>query len=108
METGRVVRNEDIVEIRMEIPGGHRHLRTTLVFKDGSSIVLQEATVANLVRAFVTVKTHPVKTRLVLAGRHLERRKAEFAEWQLIEIDEIPGAGEEIAAGEVDRGNVTC
>jgi hypothetical protein len=46
---------------------------------------LQEATVAAIVRAYVTVKTHPVKTRVVLNGARESRRKRGYAEWQLQE-----------------------
>ncbi len=80
-----ILRNEDIREIILEVPGGHRHLRTTIYLKDGEEIVLQEATVANLVRAFVSIKTHPLKKKIILKGRKVDERKEGFAEWQLIE-----------------------
>jgi hypothetical protein len=40
---------------------------------------------ANLVRAYVSVKTHPSTTKICLKGRRLSERKKGFAEWQLIE-----------------------
>ncbi len=80
-----VIRNEDIDELIMEIPEGHKHLRTILRLKDGREIILQEATVANLVRAYTTVKTHPTIERVVQRSVRLNKRKAGFAEWQLIE-----------------------
>ncbi len=80
-----ILRNEDIGEIILEVPEGHRHLRTTIYLKDGEEIVLQEATVANLVRAFVGIKTHPLKKKIVLKGRKVDERKEGFAEWQLME-----------------------
>jgi hypothetical protein len=48
-----VLRNEDVTEILAEIPEGHRHLRTEVTLADGSSITLQEATVAAIARAGV-------------------------------------------------------
>ena len=54
-----IIRNEDIVRVTAEIPEGHRHLRTTVVLADGTELVFQEAAVANIVRAYVGVKTHP-------------------------------------------------
>ncbi len=81
------IRNEDVKELFIEVPEGHQHLRTTLVLQNGTRIVLQEATVANLVRAFVTIKTHPVITRLHLKGQRIEQRKEGFAQWQLLETD---------------------
>lgn len=85
----RVLTNTDIVEISMAAPEGHRHLRTTLTLASGESIVLQEATVANLVRAYVTLKTHPQKQAVRLRGRELDDadKKPGFAAWQLLEED---------------------
>jgi hypothetical protein len=83
-----IVGNEDIREIVIEVPEGHRHLRTTIRLRDGTEFVFQEATVANLVRAFVTVKTHPVLQHLRLEGRPLETVKNGYARWQLLEADE--------------------
>ena len=80
-----VIANEDIKELIAEVPEGHRHLRTTLVLQDGREIILQEATVANLVRAYITVKTHPVCCRLRQRGQRLSSRKEGYAEWQLLE-----------------------
>jgi hypothetical protein len=80
-----VIANEEIKELIAEIPEGHRHLRTTLVLQDGREITLQEATVANLVRAYITVKTHPACDGLRLRGQRLSSRKEGYAEWQLLE-----------------------
>jgi len=80
-----VIANEEIKELIAEVPEGHRHLRTTLVLQDGREITLQEATVANLVRAYITVKTHPARSSLRLHGERLSLRKEGFAEWQLLE-----------------------
>ncbi len=79
------IRNEDIVRVTAEIPEGHRHLRTTVVLADGTELVFQEAAVANIVRAYVGVKTHPVRKRVVLKGERLAERKEGYAEWQLLE-----------------------
>jgi len=83
----RVVSNVEVVAIEVEVPAGHRHLRTVLRLQDGEELVLQEATVANLVRAYVTVKTHPQRSGIRLAGRFLDEaeRKTGFADWQLLE-----------------------
>ena len=85
MEINVIVRNEDIKEIITEIPEGHKHVRTTMVFQDGKSITYQEATIANLVRSYISVKTHPVKRYTCLKGNRLEQVKDGFADWQLIE-----------------------
>jgi hypothetical protein len=80
-----IVTNAEIKGVVVEIPEGHKHLRTTLVLLDGREFTFQEATMANLVRAYITVKTHPVHTTVRLTGRHLSARKKDFAEWQLLE-----------------------
>lgn len=84
-----IIHNEDIKELIIEVPEGHKHLRTRLMLQDGSELVFQEATVANLVRAYITLKTHPVINRIVLKGKRLEERKEGYAEWQLIEENKI-------------------
>jgi hypothetical protein len=80
-----IIHNEDIKELIAEIPEGHKHLRTTIVFQDGTEFVFQEAMMANLVRAYITVKTHPVKNKVTLKGRSLGERKNGYAEWQIVE-----------------------
>ncbi len=82
---GVVLRTEDITGIVAEIPAGHHHLRTTLRLADGTSITFQEATVAAIVRAYVAVKTDPLRSRLELLGRRVAGRKEGYAEWQLLE-----------------------
>jgi hypothetical protein len=80
-----IIANEDVKELIAEIPEGHKHLRTTIILHNGTSFTFQEATIANLVRAYVTVKTHP-QTRMVrMSGRKLTDLKEEYAEWQLVE-----------------------
>ena len=83
-----IVRNEDVKELMVEVPEGHTHLRVSLVLHDGSEMVFQEATVANLVRAYVALKTHPRKKRVRLKGKRLDQRKEGYAEWQLLEDEE--------------------
>lgn len=80
-----ILRNEDVTEIVAEIPAGHHHLRTTVQLADGTSITFQEATVAALVRAYVAVKTDPVRSRVVFKGRRVAERKDGYADWQLME-----------------------
>jgi len=77
-------KNEDVKGLISEIPEGHRHIMTTIIFTDGTEITLQEATVANLVRAYITVKTHPAATKVALKGERLKEKKEGYAEWQLV------------------------
>lgn len=80
-----IVRNEDIKNLTAEIPAGHKHLRITIVLNDGMEITFQEAAVANLVRAYITVKTHPVITKVKMKNKRLVSIKEGYAEWQLVE-----------------------
>ena len=79
------IRNEDIKEILVEIPEGHRHIRTTITLQDDTELVLQEAAIANITRAYITVKTHPQKEFVKLKGRKLSEKKTGYADWQLLE-----------------------
>lgn len=83
-----IIKNEDVKAVIAEIPEGHRHLRTTILLQDGTEMTFQEAAIANLVRAYVTVKTHPKIKKVVLKGTQLQQRKEGYAEWQLVEDEE--------------------
>lgn len=88
-----IIRNEDIKELTVGTPEGHSHLRATIALRDGTELVFQEATIANLVRAYVTVKTHPTTKKVEMKGTKLDVKKEGFAEWQLLEAPE-DGHGE--------------
>ena len=79
------IRNEDIKEILVEIPEGHKHIRTKITLQDGTELVLQEAAIANITRAYITVKTHPQRESVKLKGRQLTDKKDGYADWQLLE-----------------------
>jgi len=79
------ISNEDVKEIFAEIPEGHKHLRTTITLEDGKSMTFQEATIANLVRSYINIKTHPVRTTIRLTRSHLKETKDGFASWQMLE-----------------------
>lgn len=81
----RTVRNEEVQKIMVEIPENHKHVRTTILLNDGTELIFQEATIANLVRAYTTVKTHPFITKVVLVGQKVRMPKEGYAEWQLLE-----------------------
>jgi len=83
----RILSTEEVTGLIAEIPEGHRHLRTTLNFADGTSLTLQEASVAAIVRAYTVIKTDPVRTKVVMHGQALSASKSGYAEWQLLEED---------------------
>jgi hypothetical protein len=80
-----IIRNEDVEELIAETPEGHLHLRITIKLRDGTELVFQEATVAAVARAYVTVKTDPTLCKVRFIGKKLEERKEGYAEWQLME-----------------------
>jgi len=80
-----IIHNEEVKEMLVEFPQGQKHLRTTIILHDGNEFTFQEATIANLVRAYITAKTHPETTRIRLKGMRLSERKEGYSEWQLLE-----------------------
>jgi len=81
-----VLRNQDIKRVLIGAPKGHRHIRVVIETED-LVIVLQEATLANIVRAYVTVKTHPTRSAIELKQTKLEHRKEGYAKCQLLETE---------------------
>ncbi|HID16688.1 TPA: hypothetical protein EYP26_00165 [Candidatus Bathyarchaeota archaeon] len=84
MEETILLRNEDVERVLIGVPTGHEHLRIVIEAK-GKRIVLQEATVANIVRGFIAVKTHPKVGAVELRKVKVERGKKGFAALQLLE-----------------------
>jgi hypothetical protein len=82
-----LIRNSDVLSLELAVPQGHEHLRATLELADGGRLILQEATVANLVRAYVSVVTSPTRRAVRLVGRELAPAdlKEGYAPWQLLE-----------------------
>ncbi len=79
------IANEEVSEVVVEIPEGHRHVRIRILLVDGTELVFREATMANIARAYLTVKTDPRKSSVRMVGRKLAERKAGYAEWQILE-----------------------
>ncbi len=77
--------NDEITEVLLEVPSGHTHLRTRLLLRDGSELVFQEATIANIVGAYTAIRTHPTRASVRLRGRVVTGGKNGFAEYQLLE-----------------------
>jgi len=80
-----IIKNEDIKSLTVEIPEGHKHMRTTIVLNDGMEVTFQEASIANIVRAYITVKTHPAINKVKMRNKRLVSRKEGYDEWQLLE-----------------------
>ena len=83
----KLITNEDIESALLAVPEGHRHLRLALTTRDGNTIVLQEAALAAIVRAYTTVKTHPVRRAVKMVSGKPAGLKKGYAKDQLIEVD---------------------
>lgn len=88
MKSVKVYRNEDVKRIVAFIPPGHRHLRLLIELED-QVIVLQEASVAAIVRAYIDVVTHPSRKAVEMISKRMSgnERKPGYAEFQLVETD---------------------
>ncbi|MEM0094111.1 MAG: hypothetical protein QW753_07075 [Thermofilum sp.] len=82
--SARVVRNEEVSRIVAFIPPGHTHVRLILELGD-QTLILQEATVAAIVRAYISITTHPLRRAVELAAAKPSARKPGYAEHQLLE-----------------------
>jgi hypothetical protein len=84
----RIIRNEDVDKVLVGVPEGHKHLRVCMKLKNGLVLVFQEATIANIMRAYIIVKTHPsVRTQeLRMKTLAVELRKEGYAAHQLLEV----------------------
>ena len=83
----KYIKNEDIERVLIGVPPGHKHLRVMFILRNETCLVFSEAAIANIIRGFILVKTHPVISAIELKGVKLGKRKCGFAEYQLIEID---------------------
>ena len=82
-----IIRNEDVNKVLVGVPKGHKHIRISIELQNGLSLILQEATIANILRAYTTVKTHPSVRAQELEMQTLstKQRKEGYAVHQLIE-----------------------
>ena len=93
----RIIRNEDIETVLIGVPKSHKHLRVCVKLKNNSAIIFQEATITNILRAYVTIKTHPKITAQELEMHVLGEtsQKQGYALHQLLEIPRSQGEIEE-------------
>ena len=86
----KVLRNKDVKRVLLGVPQGHQHLRL-LLETEGMGLILQEATLANLMRAYIGIKTHPQRRALELVLQEVEVRKEGYARFQLLETGREDG-----------------
>ena len=51
-------RNEDVKRVLVGVPKSRQHMRTVIETVD-EQYIFQEATIASIVRAYISLKTHP-------------------------------------------------
>lgn len=88
MDKIHIIRNEDVNKVSVGVPEGHKHLRVSIKLKNGLVLVFQEATIANILRAYITVKTRPdVRAQeLKMETLAADLRKEGYAVHQLLEV----------------------
>ncbi|RLE62226.1 MAG: hypothetical protein DRJ38_10030 [Thermoprotei archaeon] len=82
------VRNCDVKRVLLGIPIGHKHLRLAIELSNGETLIFSEATIANIVRAYIHVETHPIKRAVELKITDLNthpKLKKEYSKYQLLE-----------------------
>jgi hypothetical protein len=109
MNKVRTIRNEDVNKILVGVPEGHKHLRISMKLKNGLILIFQEATIANILRVYITVKTHPSIRAQELEMKTLtaDLRKEGYAVHQLLETprknDEVERELKEL----IERGELS-
>uniref|UniRef100_A0A7J3X825 Uncharacterized protein n=1 Tax=Thermofilum pendens TaxID=2269 RepID=A0A7J3X825_THEPE len=94
----RVYRNDEVKRVVAFIPRGHAHVRLLLELED-QAIILSEATLAAVTRAYLSVLLHPLRRAVEMRLVRLPERKALYAEYQLLET----GRGEEEVLAEAEE-----
>ncbi len=79
------LKNADIKRLVVGIPDGHSHIRAAIETRDGDQIILQEATLAAIVRGYTTVKTSPTAYAVEFESAVVPERKKGYADHQLVE-----------------------
>lgn len=98
-----IIQNKEVKRVLMGVPMGHKHYRCVIELKDGRILIFYEATIANIVRAYITIKTHPQKQAIELCCKELKNKKQEFAIYQLIETEKSENEILEELEGYLDK-----
>jgi len=104
-----IIRNEDVEKVLIGVPEGHKHLRVCMKLKNGLVLVFQEDTIANILRVYTTVKTHPSVRAKELQMKTLaaeEPRKEGYAAHQLLEVPRDNGDVERELKRFLEKGRI--
>lgn len=86
MDFNLLLRNRHVARVIVGIPDGHEHIRARIESDAGDIVTLQEATLAAIVRAYLSVSTHPQRKAVELRSMAVEASKEGFAAHQLMEV----------------------
>jgi hypothetical protein len=87
MDFHLLLRNRHVSRVLVGVPDGHQHIRARIETGGGDVITLQEATLAAIARAYLSVSTHPTRNAVELRAAEIKGRKDGFAEVHLLETD---------------------
>ena len=79
----KVYRNKDIRRVLIGAPYSHKHLRT-VIETPHERFIFQEAMIANIVRAYITIKTRPTHFGIELISAPIPEKEG-YAQYQLLE-----------------------
>ena len=79
----KIYRNKDIRRVLIGAPNSHKHLRT-IIETPHERFIFQEATIANIVRAYITINTHPNNFGVELVSTEITEKEG-YARYQLLE-----------------------
>ncbi len=79
--------SQNVMQLLFGIPENHQHCRLVLKTDQSGTLVLSEALVAAIVRAYATIKTHPTRSGIEMTATLISDGKPDFASWQLLETD---------------------
>ncbi len=77
-----------VERVLVGVPKGHEHVRVAVELSSGRVLVFGEAAIANIVRGFLLVKTHPTIRAVELSKRILSEEdglKEGYSRFQLLE-----------------------
>lgn len=79
------------------VPNGNKHLRVYMKLKDNLALIIQKATMAPILRAYLIIKTHPTIRAKELEMHVLDEtlHKQGYALHQLLETSRSQGEIEE-------------
>ncbi|MDZ7263437.1 MAG: hypothetical protein ONB16_02550 [candidate division KSB1 bacterium] len=76
---------KDVDRLLFGVPTDHKHCRLALITTRDECFILSEALVAAIVRAYVSLKTHPQLKTIEMNSSRSSWPKADFADYQLLE-----------------------